>query len=272
MKKLYSLFLMLAMMVALSSSTCSGSSDNDNDGIESSSVLVGTWDIVSSRYYSDNGWEDFEEGGGYYVFTKDKVTFFGDDDLLDGRPLSYTFDGKELIISGYPLWTVLSLSNSTMVLKTKIINGYQETTFKKRFDDNDETSDVNGNSSNIFSITIDGKKKEYSQTYLNYMDLLGTWNKPNLIIGTDIGDFRFRFPSGITFSSFTTGYCSFEDDAEKITIGVSSIPCTHVYGSATVLSNDGKNMKVRFNNYKFTWNTSRDILFDGTLNFVMLIE
>ena len=39
----------------------------------------------------------------------------------------------------------------------------------------------------------------------------------------------------------------------------------------TVISNDGRNMKVRFNNYKFTWNTSREIIFDGTLNIVYLL-
>ena len=136
-----------------------------------------------------------------------------------------------------------------------------------------DDEDVDGGSSGtIFSITIDGNKHEYDQAYLDHWDLLGSWEGTALLIGTNIGDFRFKFPSGTTFSSFSTGYSSFEDDAEKITIGVaSSRPCNYVSGSATVISNDGKNMKVRFNNYKFTWNTSREIIFDGTLNIVYLL-
>ena len=138
--------------------------------------------------------------------------------------------------------------------------------------DDDEEEGGGNSSSTIFSITIDGNKHEYDQAYLDNWDLLGTWEGTALLIGTNIGDFRFKFPSGTTFSSFSTGYSSFEDDAEKITIGVaSSRPCTYVSGSATVISNDGKNMKVRFNNYKFTWNTSREIIFDGTLNIVNLL-
>ena len=135
----------------------------------------------------------------------------------------------------------------------------------------DEEVDGGDSFGTIFSITIDGNKHEYDQAYLDHWDLLGSWEGTALLIGTDVGDFRFKFPSGTTFSSFTTGYNSFEDDAVKITIGVTSRPCTYVSGSATVISNDGKNMKVRFNNYKFTWNTSREIIFDGTLNIVYLL-
>lgn len=132
----------------------------------------------------------------------------------------------------------------------------------------DDEDDIGGDSpSTMFTITIDGNTKEMSQ---EVWDLLGRWEGTALLIGTSIGDFRFKFPSGTTFSSFTTGYNSFEDDAEKITIGISSIRCSYASGSATVISNDGKNMKVRFSNYTFTWNTSREIIFDGILNIVLL--
>lgn len=131
MKKIYSTIMMLAMMVAaLSFTSCGG--DDDDEGGESSSALVGTWELVSSRFYSSDGWEEYEEEDGYWVFTRDKVTIYDDDDLADGKTIGYTFDGNQLIISGYPLWTVISFSNTTMVLKTRIIDGYQETTFKKR--------------------------------------------------------------------------------------------------------------------------------------------
>ena len=131
MNKFYTTLMMLALMVAALSFTACGGDDEDEGG-ESSSALVGTWEAVSSRFYDDDGWEVFEEEDGYWVFTRDKVTIHDDDDLADGKTIGYTFDGNQLIISGYPVWTVLSFSNKTMVLKTNIIGGYQETTFKKR--------------------------------------------------------------------------------------------------------------------------------------------
>ena len=132
-------------------------------------------------------------------------------------------------------------------------------------DDEENGGDGGGGSaSSTFTITIDGNKREMSQ---EVWDRLGTWEVRTLLIGTTIGDFRFKFPSGTTFSSFNSGYNSFDNDAEEITIGITSPrPCTYASGSATVISNDGKNMKVRFSNYTFTWNTSREIIFDGTLN------
>ena len=138
-------------------------------------------------------------------------------------------------------------------------------------DDDEEENDDEGfnNSKVIFSITIDGEKNDYDKAYLDNWDLLGRWESPVLMIGTVIGDFRFEFPYGTEFSSFTTGYNSFEEDAEEIEIyGGTARTCTYVSGSATVLSNDGTNMKVRFKNYKFLWNEDREIIFDGTLNIV----
>ncbi len=122
----------------------------------------------------------------------------------------------------------------------------------------------------VFSVTVDGTKHEYDKPYMDFMDLTWVWENNSISIetGTTVGAFRFRFPSGITFSSFTPGYSSFENDAERITIGITSIDCTYVSGSATVMSNDGKNMKLKFNNYKFKWNKSREIIFDGMLNIV----
>ena len=131
MNKIYSTLILLALMVAaLSFTACGG--DDDEEGGESSSALVGTWDAVSSRFYDDEGWEEFEEESGYWVFTKDKVTIYDEDDLFNGETLKYTFDGNQLNIGGMPVWTVITLTSSKMVLKARIIDGYQETTFKKR--------------------------------------------------------------------------------------------------------------------------------------------
>ena len=135
MKKLYSTILVLATMVAaLSFTACGGDNDDEIDtGGENSSVLVGTWDAVSSRYYDNKGWEEIEDETGYWVFTETTVTdHFGEDDLYDGQTLNYTFDGKKLVIGGVFIWDVIKFTNNTMVLKTKIVAGYQESTFRKR--------------------------------------------------------------------------------------------------------------------------------------------
>ena len=138
-------------------------------------------------------------------------------------------------------------------------------------DDDEDEIEGGGSSSTIFSITIDGEKSEYDKHYLDHMNLTGVWEENRIIIDTDKGPFRLIFPSAITFSSFTVGYDSFEDDAEKFNLGLTTIrSCTYASGSATVIANDGKNMRIRFNNYKFTWNTSHEIIFDGTLNIVLL--
>lgn len=50
MRKIYSLMMMLAMMVAALSFTACGGGD-DEDGVGTSSELVGTWDIVSNVQY-----------------------------------------------------------------------------------------------------------------------------------------------------------------------------------------------------------------------------
>ena len=135
MKKLYSTILMLATMVAaLSLTACGGDDDDEIDtGGGNSSVLVGTWDAVSSRYYDNKGWEEIEDETGYWVFTETTVTdHFGEEDLYDGQTLNYTFDGKRLVIGGVIIWEVVKFTNNTMILKTKIIGAYQETTFRKR--------------------------------------------------------------------------------------------------------------------------------------------
>ena len=108
--------------------------DNSGSNQETTPSLVGTWDAVSSRYYDENGGNVIEEEDtGYWVFTETTVTdHFGEDDLYDGQTLNYTFDGKKLVIGGVFIWDVIKFTSNTMVLKTKIIAGYQESTFRKR--------------------------------------------------------------------------------------------------------------------------------------------
>ena len=134
MKKIYSTIMVLAMMVAaLSFTACGGDDDEVDNGGGNSSALVGTWDAVSSRFYNDEGWEETERETGYWVFTETTVTdHFGENDVYDGQTLNYTFDGEKLIIGGIIVWDVIKFAGNTMILRTKIIGAYQETTFKKR--------------------------------------------------------------------------------------------------------------------------------------------
>lgn len=130
MKKYFSLiaFAMLAVF-CLAFVSCG---DDDDEGGENSSALVGTWDAVSSRFYDDDGWEETEAESWYWVFTDKTVTVYDEDDMFDGKTVKYKYDGKNLTISGMPIWTVITLNSSVMVLKANIIGGYQETTFRKR--------------------------------------------------------------------------------------------------------------------------------------------
>lgn len=106
--------------------------DNSGSGQETTPSLVGIWDAVSSRFYNDDGWEVTEDETGYWVFTETTVTDHSDNDILNGMTVNYTFNGKELVIGGYITWEVVRMTGNIMVLKTKIIGAYQETTFKKR--------------------------------------------------------------------------------------------------------------------------------------------
>jgi len=131
MNKVYSTLMMLALMVAaLSFSACSG--DDDDDGEMNTSALIGTWDFVYQKYTDDYGVEEIEYDLGYWVFTKTTVTIHDKDDYLDGETINYSFDGKKLSVSGYPVWTVVTLTNTTMVLKGDFLGTHQEARFNKR--------------------------------------------------------------------------------------------------------------------------------------------
>ena len=123
---------MLAMMVAaLGFTACSSSSDDDSGG--NTSKLVGTWDVVSNKFYDENGRKTKEENEtSYWVFTATTITVYDEGDLFDRKAANYTFDGDLLTIGGLPIWTVVSLNKNTMVLRAKTVGGYQETTLKKR--------------------------------------------------------------------------------------------------------------------------------------------
>lgn len=143
--------------------------------------------------------------------------------------------------------------------------------------DDDEVDNGSG-SNTVFTITVDGKEHNYNSGYLEYMDLLGTWeslsNSNFLSIGVPslLSEFRIYYPMNTNPSSyFKVGYDSFENDATEICLsGGSRYNCSYVKGSAKVTKNDGKNLTVKFSKYTFTWNGGgREIIFDGTLNILL---
>jgi hypothetical protein len=106
--------------------------EEESEGEESPS-LIGTWDVVSNKFYDDNGQETKEDNEtSYWVFTATTLTVYDEGDLFDGKAANYTFDGNLLTVGGLPIWTVVSLDNNTMVLRAKTVGGYQETTLEKR--------------------------------------------------------------------------------------------------------------------------------------------
>lgn len=142
----------------------------------------------------------------------------------------------------------------------------------------DEEEDFDGPSKVAFTMIIDGDRHEYDSDYLSWMELMGTWESytRTAFLKIDVTpllvEFRLYYPLNTNPSSyFKVGYSSFEKDATEICIyGSSKYQCTYVKGSAKVIKNDGKNLTVKFSNYKFTWkDDSREIIFDGTLNFVL---
>lgn len=142
----------------------------------------------------------------------------------------------------------------------------------------DDEIDNGGGSNTVYTITVDGKAHNYNSEYLDYMDLLGTWeslsNSNFLSLGVPslASEFRIYYPMNTNPSSyFNVGYDTFENDATEICLsGGSRHDCSYVKGSAKVTKNDGKNLTVKFSKYTFTWNGGgREIIFDGTLNILL---
>ena len=131
-----------AMMAVFSLSFVSCGSDDDegdngSNGVAGSSALVGTWDYISSITYSIYNSEpkDNKRDDAYWVITEDKLTVHDKKDLANGKSVNYTYNSnsKELNIVGFPLYTVIELTNSTLVIRSQeILGSYNINKFKKR--------------------------------------------------------------------------------------------------------------------------------------------
>ena len=124
-------------MMAVFSLAFVSCSDDDDENTNSTSELVGTWDVVKTTYYYDdkNLDSDIEYGNGaYWVFTENKLTVHDPEDLMNGRSIDYIYDNnsKELRISGFPIYKVTELTNTTLVMRAETIGGYQISELKKK--------------------------------------------------------------------------------------------------------------------------------------------
>ena len=135
MKKIYSTFMMLAMMVAALSFTACGSDDDENEN--GSSALIGTWEIVQSVHYYGNESEVENDNGAYWEFTANKLTVHDSTDSMNGKPSDYTYSNGKLNIIGMSFYMVTELTSEKMVLRSEpidlgIYTYHNIITFKKR--------------------------------------------------------------------------------------------------------------------------------------------
>ena len=132
MKKIYSMFMIAAMMfvAALSFSSCS--KDDDGSG-DNTSTLSGDWEIMKTEYYSDDGQYEVEEGyGAYYTFTSTTMTIHDEEDLLNGKTLHYSIEGEVFKIEGIGISQILERTSTKLKLRSEIIYGYSLMTLQKK--------------------------------------------------------------------------------------------------------------------------------------------
>ena len=269
MKKIYSKIMMLAMMVAaLGLTACGGDDDGDNGG-NNSGTLVGKWKCT----YVDYGkWESYAAESGTSV--GDLICFNSDHTYYtvtaDGNDESGTWSlsGNQLTVKSndpysYGITMVYDISltaNTFTITIDSMIFKYV------RVDNDDEgVGNGDGGSSGMFTVTVDGDLRQRSQVMLNPQ-----WISSKHTLRFDyseISSIRFVYPESISIAYFSVGYSNFHYDAEKIVLGSPSQKLTYDSGSAVVTKNDGSNLTVKFSHYKFTWGTSRSVMFDGELTF-----
>jgi len=131
--------------------------------------------------------------------------------------------------------------------------------------------DFNPQDDRPLAITVDGQTSGYEQTFKqclgSFSEYVHSSSDNYLAIVTPIHcDFLMEFPADTNpYTHFHEGYTGFERDATTVTIGINERKCTYVSGTALITKTDGRSFTVSFSDYKFRWNHSREIIFNGTL-------
>ena len=121
--------LALLLMFCIGFTACGNDDDvPENPGDVNTSSFVGKWEVVKTidKYYTTipemqdyYNREDVEEGNGeYWEFTANKVTIHDPSDLLNGKPVDYSYNKKtgELTLSGIMTYKVTKLTSTSMTI------------------------------------------------------------------------------------------------------------------------------------------------------------
>ena len=149
-------------------------------------------------------------------------------------------------------------------------------------DEDDDFGGFDAPSSYEFTITYDGETKEYEAGYLEAYSLAAVWygDKHYFFLGLlkPYGDVNIKFPSSVNASDFKSGnkFVGYEFQWESYAGGIWAFDGDYIDGSATVKSNDGKTIVVRFSNFSFYLSSSdsevkrtHTMTIDGTIGFLI---
>ena len=144
--------------------------------------------------------------------------------------------------------------------------------------DDESKGDGGGNNSRPYTVIVDnGKPYEIDQFFQSPGSGFGLYSSQKHYLGLQVipmyAYFQMYFsPNTNPSQLFKVGYNRFEKDAIDIRWDGTSgrdIKLTYVSGSAKVIKNTVEEgltcFTIEFDNYKFTWNSGRTIIFDGIL-------
>jgi hypothetical protein len=147
-------------------------------------------------------------------------------------------------------------------------------------DEDDDFGGVDAPSIYEFAITYDGETKEYEAGYQEAHSEGIIWDKDKhyfyLGLMKPYGNVIIKFPSSVEASDFKSGnkFVGYEFQWTSYAGGIYAFDGDYIDGSATVKSNDGKTIVVRFSNFSFNLSSyevskTHTMTIDGTIRFAI---
>lgn len=149
-------------------------------------------------------------------------------------------------------------------------------------DEDDDFGGVDAPSSYEFAITYDGETREYEAGYQEVYSEGAFWDSHKhyfyLGLHKPYGNVIIKFPSSVEASDFKSGnkFVGYEFQWTSYAGGIYAFDGDYIDGSATVKSNDGKTIVVRFSNFSFYLSSSdtevkrtHEMTIDGTIRFLI---
>jgi hypothetical protein len=147
-------------------------------------------------------------------------------------------------------------------------------------DEDDDFGGVDDPSIYEFAITYDGETKEYEAGYQEAHSAGIIWDKDKhyffLGLMKPYGDVIIKFPSSVNASDFKSGnkLVDYTFQWTSYAGGIWGFDGDYTAGSATVKSNDGKTLVVRFSNFSFNLSSyevskTHTMTIDGTIRFTI---